>query len=291
MTSPSPGLDRQRVRSAFDRAADSYDDHAVLQHEVGRRLLERTEFLRAAPAVVLDLGCGTGFTTRSLSAAFPKTQLIGLDWAKSMLGKLQRGLIPVCADMQRIPIASRRVDLIFSNLAIQWSPDLPLLFRELRRVLRPGGLLLFSTMGPDTLHELRTAWSEVDDLPHVNSFADLHDIGDLLVAEGFNEPVMDMDLFTLEYPDVLAIMRELKAIGAHNASVERRAGLTGKQRLERVVAAYEQFRQGERYPSTWEVYYGAAFGPPDGQPIRTPVGEVAEFSIDSLRGSRRKGRT
>jgi malonyl-CoA O-methyltransferase len=284
-------FDRHAVRRAFERAAGTYDQHAVLQHEVGQRLLERLEYQRSAPAKVLDLGCGTGRAIAGLRQQFPEAQIIALDWSRPMLGRVRDGsgpAAPLCADMQALPLAARSVDLVFSNLAAQWSPDPARLFGELRRVLRPGGLLMFTTFGPDTLRELRAAWEAVDEQTHVNRFIDLHDLGDLLLSLGFAEPVMDMELLTLEYPSVLSLMRELKAIGAQNASADRHGGLTGKQRLRQMISAYERFRSGDRYPATFEVVYGAAFGPQEGQPVRTPGGETAEFSVEALRAKRRK---
>ena len=188
--------------------------------------------------------------------------------------------------MQTLPLASRSIDIVFSSLAAQWSPDPERLFTEIRRGLRPGGLVLFSTFGVDTLQELKAAWAEVDGDPHVNEFVDIQDLGDLLMALGFAEPVLDMEMFTLDYPHVMALMRDLKAIGAHNAAPDRRASLTGKRRFSRMLAAYERFSVEGRYPASWEVIYGAAFGPEEGQPFRSGTGEVAEFSIDALRSSR-----
>lgn len=285
---PTP-LDRQACRRSFDRAASVYDAHAVLQREVRTRLLERLDYKPFEPRRVLDVGCGTGHASLALQQRYPRANVVALDWARGMLRRLQAEDAPpsaICADMQALPLASRSVDLVFSNLAAQWSPDPERLFAEFRRVLRPGGLLLFSTFGVDTLRELRAAWAEVDGDPHVNEFTDIQDLGDLMMALGYVEPVLDMEMFTLEYPDVMALMRDLKAIGAHNAVHGRRPGLTGKARLRRMMDAYEAFRSGERYPASWEVIYGAAFGPEEGQPMRSGQGEVAEFSIDALRASR-----
>ena len=283
-------LDLIAARQAFDRAAPRYDEHAVLQHEVGQRLLERLEYVRGEPGRVLDIGCGTGVASHSLQTRFPSAQVLGLDWSAGMLRRMESrrsedgAPSPVCADMQALPFAPRSIDVVFSNLALQWSPDLEAAFADVRRIMKPGGMFLFTSFGPDTLHELRSAWAGVDDAPHVNVFADMHDIGDLLMAAGFVEPVMDMEVLTLEYRSVRALMRELKHIGAHNVAVSRARGLTGKGKLQRVLTAYEQFRRGGRYPATYEVVYGAAFGPAEGQPFRTPGGETAVFSVDALRG-------
>ncbi|NND44133.1 MAG: malonyl-ACP O-methyltransferase BioC [Xanthomonadales bacterium] len=286
-------LDRAAVRRSFDRAAPDYDEHAVLQHEVESRLLDRLDFLRTEPARILDMGCGTGIACASLAKRYPAAQVIGLDASSRMLRRAtERAPAPVtvCGDMHALPFPRHSVDLVFSSLAVQWSDRLEELLLGVRRVLKPGGMLLFSTFGPDTLHELRSAWARVDDRAHVNRFPDMHDIGDQLVAAGFSEPVMDVDRLTVEYPNVLALMRDLKVIGARNAAVGRPRGLTGRRALAQVAEAYESFRKGEIYPATYEVVYGAAFGPAEGQPIRTPGGEEATFSLESLKSTRKPGR-
>lgn len=279
-------LDLQAVQLSFDRAAGDYDRYAVLQHEVEQRLLERLEFLRGEPARILDLGCGTGIASEAMKERMGGATVIGLDWSRGMLSRFSernRGAaLPLCADMQSLPLPPRSFDLVFSSLAVQWSTAPEALFAGIRQVLRPGGMLLFSTFGPDTLRELRSAWRAADEGPHVNRFTDMHDIGDLLLACGFSDPVMDVDVMTLEYPDVISLMRELKAIGAHNALAGRRAGLTGKGKFRRVLESYERFRSGGKYPATYEVIYGLAYGPPDGRPVRTADGEVASFPVEAL---------
>jgi malonyl-CoA O-methyltransferase len=291
-------LDKNAIRQSFDRAASSYDHHAVLQREIESRLLERIEFRRHEPEAILDLGCGTGSASRTLAAQFPQSGVIALDWAPAMLknaGKMPGpesvplpGLNRVCADMHSLPLAARSVDLVFSNLALQWSYDLPAVFREFRRIMNADAMLVFTCFGPDTLHELKQSWRAVDDLPHVNDYPDMHDIGDELLAAGFREPVMDAERLTLEYPDVMSLMRELKGIGAHNVASERLNGLTGKSRLESMLQAYEQFRRGDRYPASYEIIYGTAFAPRDGQPVKTSEGDVATFSIEALRAQTAK---
>ena len=286
-------LDKNAIRQSFERAAASYDHHAVLQREVESRLLERIEFQRLEPGMILDLGCGTGSASRLLSTRFQQANVIALDWAPAMLAKVGAsvgtdlgsagGPSPLCADMHALPLAARSADLVFSNLALQWSYDLPAVFSEFRRIMKADAMLVFSCFGPDTLYELKRAWRAVDDFPHVNDYPDMHDIGDELLAAGYREPVMDVERLTLEYPDVMSLMRELKGLGEHNVATQRFHGLTGKRRFRVMLQAYEQFRRNDRYPASYEVIYGTAFAPAEGQPMKTPDGDVATFSVDALR--------
>jgi len=290
-------LDKDAIRQSFDRAASSYDHFAVLQREVESRLLERIEFTRYEPGVILDVGCGTGSASRLLASQFQQAKVFALDWAPAMLAKVGAGIgagsdsdssgrvSRLCADMHQIPLAARSVDLVFSSLALQWSYDLPAIFREFRRIMKPDAMLVFTCFGPDTLYELKQAWQAVDELPHVNDYPDMHNIGDELQAAGYRETVMDAERLTLEYPDVMALMRELKGIGAHNVATQRSHGLTGKSSLKKMLEAYEQFKRENRYPASYEVIYGTAFAPLEGQPMKTPDGDIATFSIDALRSS------
>ncbi len=286
-------LDKNAIRQSFDRAASNYDHYAVLQREVESRLLERLEFLRQEPFLIVDLGCGTGSASRQLAEKYQQAAVLALDWSPAMLKQVKvgnadgsgpgKGGFCVCADMHALPLAARSVDLVFSNLALQWSYDLPVVFNEFRRIMKPGAMLVFSCFGPDTLYELKQAWQAADALPHVNDYPDMHNIGDELVAQGFQEPVMDSEHLILEYPDVMSLMRELKGLGEHNVASERLRGLTGKEHFKTMLQAYEQFNRDGRYPASYEVIYGIAFAPAEGQPVRTADGEVATFSVDSLR--------
>ena len=170
---------------------------------------------------------------------------------------------------------------------MQWIEDLPVLFDEFRRVLRADGYFAFSTFGPDTLHELRGAWAQVDRAPHVSAFADIAHVGDALMLAGFRDPVLDGEHFTLTYPDATSLMRELKAIGATNADARRARGLTGRQHFRGVVAAYEAWRTGGLLPATYEVIYAHAWAPDPGQLRRSRGGAIASFPVERLRGSRR----
>lgn len=300
-------LDRRGVRQAFERAAASYDAAAVLQHTVEARLLERLELVRIAPERILDLGTGTGSALPPLRERYPRAELLALDLAPAMLrqarnrcqeggfvARLKRVMQQpprfVAADAQRLPVEAGRIDLAFSNLTLQWCEDLDGAFAEVRRVVRPGGLLTFTTFGPDTLTELRHSWAAVDGASHVNAFMDMHDIGDGLVRSGFENPVMDVEHFTVTYETVHDLMRDLKAIGAHNVTAGRVRHMTGRRRLAALAEAYEAYRQADgRLPATYEVVYGHGWRPEGADTV--PAGEDgAAFSVDQLRAGLRRRR-
>jgi len=263
-------IDKARVRASFDRAAASYDAAAVLQKEVRERMLERLDYTRLAPRQILDAGTGTGHAARALAERYQDSHVVALDIALGML-RLSAAAEPwwrrflpvrrsaVCADIENLPLQSASMDLVWSNLAIQWCNDLDQAFGEMVRVLRPEGLLMFSTFGPDTLKELREASAADPDHVHVSRFIDMHDIGDALVRAGFSAPVMDVEHFVLTYDDVLGVMRDLKAIGARNAARGRPRGLEGKGFLTRLTERYERFRDQGKLPATFEVVYGHAW--------------------------------
>lgn len=273
---PSDPRDKPRVRRAFARAAAGYDAAAVLQQEVERRMLERLQYMTGTPSTVLDLGSGTGHALAALRARYPRTRLVALDFALPMLDQAQRraglwqrlrGRQPdlVCGDMEALPLQAAAAGLIWSNLALQWLPDPRRALGEALRVLEPGGLFMFSSFGPDTLRELRAAYAEAGlndgGQAHVNTFADMHDLGDMLVHAGYADPVMDMERHVLTYADLNGLMRDLRAIGARTVLGPRRPGLTARAALARVERQYETRRDGGRLPATFEVVYGHAWKP------------------------------
>ena len=272
--------DKTLARRSFERAAGSYDRAAALQHEVGRRLLERLDFMKIQPRRVLDLGCGTGQCIPELISRYGSAELVALDIALPMLGHARRRgrwlrkPYCVCADAESLPFSDASFDLVFSNLMLQWCADAEVVFRELQRVLTPGGLLLFTSFGPDTLRELHDSWARVDGYTHVNAFQDMHDVGDALVRTGFADPVMDVERLTLTYPDLWQLMRELKQIGAHNVTAGRPRGLTGKAHMQRLVQAYEQYRRDGVLPASYEIVNGHAWGTEASGTVSLPADQL-----------------
>jgi len=285
-------LDDIWVRRSFDRASASYDAAAVLQAEVRDVLLERLALTELAPRVAVDAGAGTGHASRALQRRYPAAHVIAVDFAFGMLraaGRQQSWLRPftrVCAAAERLPLADASVDLIVSNFMLQWS-NLDIVLAEFRRVLAPRGLLTFTTLGPDTLHELRSAWAQVDAHTRVSQFMDMHDVGDALVRAGFAAPVLDVDRYTLFYGDVRRLAADLKALGARNATVGRPKGMTTPRKFAAMQAAYEKHRDGGRLPATYEVVFGQAWSP---LPATSRDGADTHVSLDELKRQLQAGR-
>ena len=258
-------IDAAAVRRHFDRAAASYDAAAVLQAQVREQLLARLQWIAFTPEVVVDLGCGTGHGAIALARRWPGARVIAADFAPGMLretarhdadGRCER----LAADARELPLPDASVDLVFSNLMLPWCDDPDAVFAGIARVLRPRGLYCFTTLGPDTLVELRAAWREADGHEHVIPLTDMHDIGDGLIRAGLVEPVLDVSRYTVTYPDLRSLMRDLKATGTRNAAGGRPRGLTTPARLEAVATAYEGFRRDGVLPASCEVVFGQAWG-------------------------------
>ncbi len=293
MTESEYRLEKRVVRRSFDRASTSYDTAARLQGQVRELLLGRLDWLGFAPETIVDLGCGTGHGARALRDRWRKARVVAMDIAPGMLrvaGQQQgwfRRFDRVCADALALPLASASVDLLFSNLMLQWCDDLDAVFREFRRVLRPRGVLCFTTFGPATLHELRSAWAEADDYTHVSPFADMHQIGEGLMRAGLAEPVLDIERMSLQYADMAGLMRDLKAIGAGNATIGRARGLTTRARLVAATNAYEAYRSDGLLPASYEVIFGQAWAPGATAPQRSQ--RRGEFTVAPDSIGRRSG--
>lgn len=281
--------EKQKIAAGFNQAARTYEQYAVIQKEINHRLLQNLTFMKINPRVVLDVGCGPGYTARALQKQYRGAQIIGADLAINMLQLAidKKGWFSrqhyVCADAQALPLKDASVDLIFSNLTLQWCPDLLMTFCELFRVLKPGGALFFSTLGPDTLKELRESWQHVDHFSHVNTFKDMHDIGDLLLNARFAEPIIDREDLTLTYKQVKTLLKDLKYTGAHTLLGQQQKTLMSKHKLQAMYDAYESYRNSQGVlPATYEVIYGHAIKPcltplkfkTLREPVYIPVGAI-----------------
>lgn len=299
----APLFDARQVRRAFSRSAASYDAAAQLQRLAEARLIESLDYLddpalgRAPPRRVLDLGCGTGHASALLQQRWPKAEILSFDLALPMLRQARAAAKPgprwlpnpfarapmqVCADARRLPLADGSLDVIFSNLCLQWVDDLGAVLNGFRRALKPQGMLLFSTFGPETLWELRDAFARADAAPHVSPFVDTAGIGDALVNAGFFQPVVDRDEETTRYPDMAALMRELRALGATNALASRRPTLTGRGRFAAAASAYEAHRTEAGLPATWEIISAMAWAPEPGAPIREHGADLAAVPVSRI---------
>ena len=292
-------FDPRQVQRAFSRASGTYEAAAALQREVEARLFESLDYLEDhVPDTVLDLGSGPGHAAAAMRKRWPRARVVAMDLAMPMLRQartrsgwnpLQKPVDRINADARALPLADGVVDVLFCNLCLQWIDDLPGAFAGFRRVLKPGGALVVSTFGPDTLWELREAFARADELPHVSLFASIAQFGDALMHAGFRDPVLDRDLLMRGHADLPALMRELRAIGATNALHGRRHTLTGRARFAAAAAAYEPLRgaglddaQAHLLPASWEVITALAWAPQPGAPIREGGNEVASFPAGKI---------
>lgn len=275
-------INRQRVKQHFSKAAATYDEAAIIQRRTAEDVAERTLLLTCEKKTILELGCGTGLLTEQLVKHYPDAAISAVDLATDMLLYAKSRLTTkpplwqfwseakspvrwVQADAYALPFDDASFDLIVSNFMLQWCQDLDRVFAEMRRVVKPGGAILFSTFGPDTLKELRQAWVRVEgDAAHqrFNEFIDMHDLGDALIRNGFGQPVMDVEQVRLIYDDAMQVMRDLKTLGATQANQSNQSarGMLGRGTLSAVIAAYEQYRDGQsKLPATFEVVQGHAW--------------------------------
>jgi malonyl-CoA O-methyltransferase len=277
------------IARSFNRVAVDYETHAQLQQEVGEILLERLQWLKIQPHSILDVGSGTGRLARALAMQYPTAEIYAIDIALQMIKHTQQScckqLVCICADATQLPIADHAVDLVISNLMLQWCPHPEVVFAEFARVLKPEGALFFSTFGPDTLKELRQSWAQVDDKTHVNDFPDMHNLGDALLQVGLRDPVVDAEYFESRYQTVQSLMHYLKNIGAHAIIQDKSQGLTGKHKFKAMIAAYETYRTSDHeLPATFEVIYGHALGykhqsdyPNEINETRIPLSQIGRY--------------
>jgi malonyl-CoA O-methyltransferase len=282
VSEPSTAIDVRAARRRFDRAASTYAAASRLEAEVGARMLERLDYLKIAPHRILDAGSGPSREAKRLADRYRKSDLIALDFSLAMLksGDPKLGFFRkmklLCGDLAALPLAAGSIDFIWSNMALHWASDPLAAIKEFSRVLPAGGLLMFSTLGPDTLKELRAAAGAV----RVHEFIDMHDLGDMLVEAGFAAPVMDMEILTLRYTDAGALLTDLRAGGQTSARADRARGLAGKGFGNRLHAALGVDAH-VAFAATYEVVYGHGW---KGAPRKLPDGrDIVEFRPRSLR--------
>ena len=272
-------VDERQVRRGFDRVAVLYDVHAGIEREIGRRMLDRLDYVKIDPKVVIDLGCGPGPSYLALRERYPSALIAGCDLSEAMLraggasNRHLRWLLPflrgrhlqkINANAAFLPVRDACAQLLWSNLLLYWCDDVEAVIREMHRVLEVSGLATFTTFGPDTLKELRVAFA--DGKTHTQRFADMHDLGDMLVNTGFADPVVDMEVLTLEYDTADHLLEDLRRSTAGNAMLDRAPGLMGRQKWTAMKDRLEAQRRGGKIPLTLELVYGHAW---KGQPKKT----------------------
>lgn len=275
------GPDRHAVARAFRRAAGGYRAADFLHQEIRARLLERLDLVALQPATLVDLGAGPPAATADLATRYPAARVLALDLVPEMLGAAPQDWERACADAAQLPLADQSVDLVVAGMLLHWCADADRVLAEARRVLRFPGLLLLSTLGPDSLRELRAAWAEVDRHTHTLAFPDMHNLGDALVRAGFAEPVVDSHVLTVTYGAVDDLVRDLRGVGATDLSAGRRLTLTGPDRWAAMKAGLERRRRADgQLPLTMEVIYGHAWA---GEPRKKGAADEIVVSLEQLR--------
>jgi len=294
-----PAYDSRRLRKIFDRRAASFNDVAFLPREIAQRMRERLDYIKVNPAQVLDAGCGAGDDLPALRERFPEAPVFGTDLSRAMLARAVqhdatdtswRRFLPASlgkalgsrgprfaqADFSALPFASGAFEFIWSNLALHWHSRPDLVFPEWQRVLKVNGLLMFSTLGPDTLKELRGAYAEIEAAhgvnthKHVIDFVDMHDLGDMLVESGFEIPVMDQETLTITYKSPESLLADVRRWGAYPFRREASPGGASRRMQKALLAALEARRRADgTIPLTFEVIYGHAW---KAVPRMTPEG-------------------
>lgn len=263
-------LDAALVRRRLERAGSPPAECCAVYREIGRRLFEALRPVRLQPARILDCSAAAANLRGMLAERYRKAGIVSVDEACRPLMPLREaaGRWPwsaqtpiVAADHATLPLASTSFEIVTSNLSLhrRLRPDTVL--AEALRVLSPGGVLVLSTFGPDTLAELRECWGDIDGAEHVHPFADMHDLGDALMRVGFHDVVMHSERLVCHYPDLATVHADLRRLGVANASQQRPRCLRTPRQLARVDAAYERRRVDEGLPVTLEVVYAHAWRP------------------------------
>ncbi len=277
-------INKNKKRIAFNRAAITYDKHAVLQKKISSDLFERLSLIKIDPTIILDLGSGTGENNSIFKSNYKKKKIINYDFSEKMLecartkendilglGRYlgKKKISYVCGDMEKLPFRNNLVDLVWSSSSLQWCPDLNNTVCEIKDILNHGGLFIFSTFGPKTLNELSKINKSLFNSDTVNNFIDMHDIGDMLVSNGFSDPVLDSDIYTLTYSDIDKLFVDIKNIGATTSYNQEKKGLGGRNYLKKISIEYEKYKKSGLFPATYEVIFGHAWNMNKNQKYKT----------------------
>jgi malonyl-CoA O-methyltransferase len=262
-------IDKKYKRKIFNRSAKSYDQFSVLQDKVSNSLFKRLDLIKLHPELILDLGCGTGRNGKILKDRYSNARIVNYDFSENMLleaRKKQKSLIDkslkikrpsfICGDIEDLVFANEVFDIVWSTNSLQWCNNLSITFNKIRSILKPEGLFIFSTFGPNTLFELRNITKEISSYQKTNDFINMHSIKDILINEGFSNPVIESEEFCLTYNSIDKLFLELKNIGATSGFMIKKNGLTGKSFLKKIAEGYEKYRNYGKFPATYEVIYG-----------------------------------
>jgi malonyl-CoA O-methyltransferase len=263
-------INKEYKRKSFNRAALTYDSYSTLQDIISCNLIDRLKTIKLDPLHILDLGCGTGTNGLNLRRKYKKSRIINYDFSENML-KMARikqkkiilgGLNPysyICADIEAIPLEENSLDLVWSSSTLQWCNDLDLVFNQVKKILKPRGLFIFSTFGPNTLNELREITENLFNEKKTSTFIDMNNIGNLLMHSGFINPTLDVENLTVKYKEVEKLFKDIKSIGATNGNVSKNRGLSGRSFTKKIIDNYEAYRENNLLPASYEVIYGHAW--------------------------------
>ncbi len=282
-------LDHKKVVATFEKVAASYQSTRHFYARLEAQLLERFAWFRLEPQVIVDLGCGQGQGLSLLEKQFPQAQCVGIDVSQTMLSFAKKACSStpyITADAMQLPLATQSVDILYSHLLLPWITDYSTFFAECYRVLRPQGLFLFSSVGPDTLQELRVSWQVIGDpFTRVHSFIDMHDLGDALMKQGLIDAVMDRTAYRLSYTQLEDLFQDLKNIGASNFASYRCLGLTTSRALHAMKVAYaDRYLENGRYPATCEFVIGHAFATESREEVSIPLDRISGLRRHVIHG-------
>jgi malonyl-CoA O-methyltransferase len=265
-------IDKNFKRKVFNRSAKSYDDFSSLQDKVSDRLFDRLDLIKTIPNFILDLGCGTGRNGLILKKRYENLKLINYDFAEQMLFKAlekhnnilvnplnKNKFSYICGDMEQLTFKDNLFDLVWSTNTLQWCNDLTGTFNNIKSILKPGGLFIFSTFGPRTLYELNNITTKLSKFPQGINFIDVNNINNLLLVNNFVAPRLDTEIYCLTYNNIRNLFLDLKSIGATNGFINKKNSLSGKHYLNMIAKQYEEYKVEGFFPATYEVIYGHAW--------------------------------